>query len=136
MILLEDLSIAGCKSERPTALRYARDVPLRALMFVLLLGCQSREDKPAPPAASSQITADECPRFLQKARATITELGAHAGVPYTQQIEASAEKDCRADVAAGKPMLLGRCVLDAKDEAAVHACFPTYDQLTSRKPGP
>ena len=117
-------------------MRYAHGVPLRALLFVLLVGCQSRDGKAAPPASSSRITAEECPRFLQKARATITELGAHAGVPYTQQIEASAERDCRADVAAGKPMVLGRCVLDAKDEAAVHMCFPTYDQLTSRKPGP
>lgn len=118
------------------ALRYPRGVPLRALWLVLLLGCQSRDDKAAPPVSTSRITADECARFLQKARATITELGAHAGVPYTQQIEASAERDCRADVAAGKPMVLGRCVLDAKDEDAVHACFPTYDQLINKKPGP
>lgn len=118
------------------ALRYARRVTCAALVVVLLLGCQTSDPKGGPTAPRSSITAEECALFLAKARATITELGARAGVPYTQDIEASAAKDCRADVAAGKPMALGRCVLDAKDEAAVRACFPTYDQLSSGKPTP
>jgi hypothetical protein len=115
-------------------LRYPRGVLRTVALLSLLAGCQTSTSQ--PPAPRSTITADECPRFLAKARATITELGAHAGVPYTHEIEQTAERDCRADVAAGKPMALGRCVLDATDEAAVHACFPTYDQLVNRKPAP
>jgi len=100
------------------------------LVCLLAIGCQST-DKAAPQKA--QITADDCPRFLAKARRTIEEMGHHANLQYTPEIEASALKDCLADVAAGKPMVLPRCVLDATSEAAVHACFPTYDSLTNRK---
>lgn len=91
-------------------------------MLVVMLGCQSS----APRAG---IAADDCPKFLAKAHATIEEMGARAKLPYTAEMEANAERDCRADVAAGKPMVLARCVLDAPDDAGVHACFPTYDQL-------
>ncbi len=115
-------------------MRYPRGVK-RFVIVLLLFGCQSSGDKPPPPAplSPSQVTADDCQRFLTKARATIQAMGAHAGMTYTEQMEATAAKDCRADIAAGRPMALGRCVLDAPNEGAVHKCFPTYDQLMTKQ---
>ncbi len=104
---------------------------MRAVVCMLLLaGCQSTEKPPSPAA----FTAEDCQRFLTKARATIQAMGAKGGMTYNEQMEAVAVKDCRADLAAGKPMVLGRCVLDAASEDAVHKCFPTYDQLMNRPP--
>ncbi len=104
---------------------------------LLVAGCQARSEKapppPPPPASSSQITAAECPRFLAKARATIQAMGAKAGMTYNAQMEAKAVADCVADVAAGRPLVLGRCVLDAPSEDAVHRCFPTYEQVMTRE---
>ncbi|CAN5917111.1 hypothetical protein BH11MYX3_BH11MYX3_06150 [soil metagenome] len=102
----------------------------RWVLVLLVAGCQTA-DKPA--AASPQFTADDCPRFLAKARGTIQAMGAKAGMTYNEQMEASAVKDCRADLAAGRPMALGRCVLAATSEDAVHQCFPTYEQLMNGK---
>ena len=105
-----------------------------ALACLVVLGCQSEKAAPPPPPKPvSTITPQECRIFLVKARATMQELGSRAGVQYSQSIEENAIRDCEADVTAGKPMQLGRCVLDAKNEDEVHACFPTYDQLKDRK---
>jgi hypothetical protein len=50
-------------------------------------------------------------------------------------MEDNALKDCVADVAAGKPMLFPRCVLDAQNDTELHACFPAWDALApERKP--
>lgn len=103
-------------------------------MGLVVLGCQSdKAAPPPPPTTSSSITPQECRIFLVKARATMQELGSRVSVPYTQQMEETAIKDCEADVTAGKPMTFGRCILDAKSEDEVHKCFPTYDQLKDRK---
>jgi hypothetical protein len=104
-----------------------------ALLCLFVLGCQSEKAAPPPPPPVSSITPQECRIFLVKARATLQQLGSRVSIPYTQQIEETAIKDCEADVKAGKPMLLGRCVLDAKTEDEVHKCFPTYEQLNDRK---
>ncbi len=98
--------------------------------MLLVVSCQNADK---PPSTIAPFTAADCPRFLAKARATIQAMGAQAGMTYNEQMEASAVKDCRADVVAGRPMALGRCVLDARNEQAVHQCFPTYEQLTNRK---
>jgi hypothetical protein len=98
---------------------------------VLSIGCQAKDSPPSSPKPA--ITAAECGLFLTKARPTIEALAKRTGMAYTKQIEDSALKDCVNDVAAGQPMLLPRCVLDARSEAAVHACFPTYDAVMTGK---
>jgi hypothetical protein len=113
-------------------LRYAGAVK-RALWLLVILGCQTEKTATPPPPAVSAISVQECKLFLVKARATLQELGSRVNVSYTDQIETRAIKDCEDDVAGGKPMRLGRCVLDATTEDAVHKCFPTYDQLKDRK---
>lgn len=97
-----------------------------ALLFAALIGCKAKETPPPKPA----ITAAECGTFLTKARPTIEELGKRGGMTYTRGMEDNALKDCVADVAAGNPMLFARCVLDAKNDTEVHACFPAWDALT------
>jgi hypothetical protein len=102
-----------------------------ALLVATLIGCKAKETPPPKPA----ITAADCGMFLTKARPTIEELGKRGGMTYTRQMEDNALKDCVADVAAGKPMLFPRCVLDAQNDAELHACFPAWDALApERKP--
>ena len=94
-------------------------------LFAVLLACQAKETQPPKPA----ITAADCGTFLTKARPTIEELGKRGGMIYTKHMEDNALKDCVADVAAGKPMLFPRCVLDAQNDTEMHACFPAWDAL-------
>jgi hypothetical protein len=98
------------------------------LASALLFGCQAKDSPPAKPA----ITAADCGTFLTKARPVIEELAKRSGMTYSKQIEDNALRDCVADVAAGKPMLFPRCVLDAPNEAALRACFPAYDAITDK----
>ena len=99
-----------------------------AALLVFVLGCQSTEKaKPAP-----EIDATACRPFLVKARFVLQEMGSAAGMNYTQSIEEQAIKDCEADVKAGRPTELMRCVLAANETEAVKKCFPTYDQLKAR----
>ena len=91
-----------------------------------MIGCQAKES-PKPKVA---ITAAECGLFLTKARPVIEELAKRGGMTYTKQIEDSALADCTADGAAGKPMLFPRCVLDARNDTELHACFPAWDAVT------
>ena len=103
-----------------------------AALFVLL-GCQS-SDKAAPPA-EPPITAAACKPFLVKARFVLKEMGSAAGMNYSDAIEAQAIKDCEADVVAGRPTSLMRCVLAANTTEGVRQCFPTYDQVTQHGSG-
>jgi hypothetical protein len=98
------------------------------LACALVVGCQAKEPEPSP-AAKPAFTAADCGMFLTKARPVIEELGKRSGMTYTKQIEDSALRDCTADAAAGKPMLFARCVLDAQNDTALHACFPAYDDV-------
>lgn len=96
------------------------------------IGCQGSEPAPQPATATapvSAITAAQCGLFLTKARPVLEELATRSGMAYTKPIEDSALRDCQADVAAGKPMVFARCVIDAPTEAALHACFPAYDAV-------
>ncbi len=97
-----------------------------ALLFAALIACKAKETPPPTPA----ITPADCGTFLTKARPTIEELAKRGGMTYTKHMEDNALKDCVADVAAGKPMLFPRCVLDAKTDTELHACFPAWDALT------
>ena len=111
-------------------LRYPAEVKV-VLVCALMLACKAKET----PPPKSAISAAECGMFLTKARPTIEDLAKRSGMTYTKQIEDNALRDCVADVAAGKPMLFPRCVLDAQTDTALHACFPAYDVLTTeRKP--
>ena len=96
-----------------------------AALLVLVLGCQSSE-KAAPVP---EISAAQCRPFLVKARFVLQEMGSAAGMNYSQSIEESAIKDCEADVAAGRPSELMKCVLASNTTDGVRACFPTYDQV-------
>ena len=62
-------------------------------------------------------------------------MGSAAGMSYSQAIEDQAIKDCEADVAAGRPTSLMKCVLAANTTDAVKSCFPTYDQVMHRGSG-
>lgn len=101
-----------------------------AALWVLVLGCQSSEK--ATPEPAPQITAASCRPFLVKARFVLEEMGSAAGMQYTQSIEERAIKDCEADVAAGRPTELMKCVLAANETEAVRKCFPTYDQVKAK----
>lgn len=119
-----------CKACVSASLRYCGAVRA-ALLVVALIACKAKETPPPRPA----ITAAECGTFLTKARSTIEELGKRGGMTYTRKMEDTALADCVADVAAGKPMLFPRCVLDAQNDTELHACFPAWDALTpGRKP--
>ena len=110
------------------------------LVFVLALlaACDSSRTPPtaskgaasAPgaPGATAK-TADDCMLFLVKARATLTTMSKAAGVTYSASIEERALADCRTDLAAGTRSHLINCVLTARDEAGVQACFPRYEDL-------
>lgn len=99
-----------------------------AALCIVLIGCQSRDEpKPAP-----QITSAQCRPFLVKARFYLQEMGSAAGMNYTQSIEEKAIKDCEADVAAGRPTELMKCVLAANETEAVRRCFPTYQQVKGK----
>ena len=97
-----------------------------AALLVFVLGCKSH-DKPATP--EPEINAAACRPFLVKARFVLQEMGSAAGMNYTQSIEETAIKQCEADVAAGKPNELMRCVLATNTTDGVRQCFPTYDQV-------
>lgn len=98
-------------------------------LCAFVLGCQSAE-KASAPAPGPAITSAQCGLFLTKARPVLEEMATRSGMTYTKQIEDSALADCRADVAAGKPMAFARCVLDAPSDQALHACFPPYDAVS------
>lgn len=110
-----------------------------AALLVFVLGCQSEKAGKAAkgePAAPVEITAASCRPFLTKARVVLQEMGSAAGMSYTQTIEEQAIKDCEADLAAGRPSDLMKCVLAANTTDAVRACFPTYDQVKQRGAAP
>ena len=98
-------------------------------------GCQDsasqKQQQPAPVAKSS----DDCKLFLTKARTTMQNLSKAAGVSWTESMETTALEDCRNDLKAGKRAQLIDCVISAKDEPAVQACFPRYEELVDTKLG-
>lgn len=105
------------------------------LVVALLAACDGSRTQPtasqggsATPGATAK-TADDCKLFLVKARATLTTMSKAAGVTYSSSIEDRALADCRKDLAAGTRSHLIDCVLTARDEAAVQACFPRYEDL-------
>jgi len=105
------------------------------LVVALLAACEGSRTQPtasqggsATPGATAN-TADDCKLFLVKARATLTAMSKAAGVTYSSSIEDRALADCRKDLAAGTRSHLIDCVLTARDEAAVQACFPRYEDL-------
>lgn len=108
------------------------------LVVALLAACEGSRPQPtasqggsATPGApgATAKTADDCKLFLVKARATLTTMSKAAGVTYSSSIEDRALADCRKDLAAGTRSHLIDCVLTARDEAAVQACFPRYEDL-------
>ncbi len=109
---------------------------MRLLLVVALLAAcddsrtQSTASQGATPTPGATVkTADDCKLFLVKARATLTTMSKAAGVTYSSSIEDRALADCRKDLAAGTRSHLIDCVLTARDEAAVQACFPRYEDL-------
>ncbi len=100
-----------------------------AAVCVVLLACQTSDKAPPAPSKAPEITAASCRPFLVKARFLLEEMGTKAGMPYSQSIEEGAIKQCEADITAGRPVALMRCVLAAKTTDEVRACFPTLEQV-------
>lgn len=109
-----------------------------AVLLVMLLGCQSKQSESqgatGVPVKGAKTT-DDCKLFFEKARRSMTAMGLAAGVKYSPSIEAQALNDCRTDLAAGRRNPLIDCVLAARDEDGVQACFPRFDELTMPRAG-
>lgn len=106
------------------------------LVLVAVLGCQTKDSRPPAQqqgAGSAVKTADDCQRFFDRARPTLQAMASAAGMPLSPSTEQEGLRDCRADLAAGKRPPLIDCVLAAKDQAGVNACFPRYEELTRRR---
>ncbi|MDX2086462.1 MAG: hypothetical protein SFX73_01375 [Kofleriaceae bacterium] len=109
---------------------------MRWTIVAVLVVTACEDSKATQPAPAPEKTADDCKLFLTKARGTMEKLATAAGVTWSPAMEETALSECRADVAAGKRAHLIDCVLSAKDEPAVQACFPRFEELTDAKLAP
>jgi hypothetical protein len=111
---------------------------MRWLPIILLLcagACESKRSSssqgssPAPGPGTAPKTADDCELFFKKARPTLRRMAQANSMVMTQSIEEQGIRDCREDQARGVRSQLIDCVLAARDEQAVEACFPRIDEL-------
>jgi hypothetical protein len=114
---------------------------MRWLPILVVLMAGACESKPSDRSQSSNVgpgsgsakgpkTTDDCELFFKKARPLLTKMAKASGMAMKQSIEDAGIRDCREDLARGVRSKLIDCVLQARDEASVEACFPRYDELT------
>lgn len=77
---------------------------------------------PAPKVAVKGVHSfEECTRFVDKARPVIEEMTKKAGMPFGPGETAAFVTECTTSTAPRTPLM--DCVLAAKDEPAVRACY-------------
>ena len=108
------------------------------IALALAAGCSKSADKvsdqpAAAPAPAPQVAAtkavnsfEDCTRFIDKARPVIEEMTKKAGMPFGPGETATFVRECQASTAPREPLM--DCVLAAKDEPAVRACYASPAQ--------
>lgn len=99
------------------------------VLTALITGCSKSADKisdqpaPAPQVAVKGVNSfADCTKFIDKARPVVEEMTKKAGMPFGPGEINAFVTECTASTLPREPLM--DCVLAAKDETGVRACYP------------
>jgi hypothetical protein len=98
---------------------------MRWLLVVLALGACSKKSEGGAAGSASAEGGDDCQRYVDRARPFFAKMAKESGRPFDDTIVTQLVTQCREMKKQGKATdeKSMKCVLEAKDDAAVTACL-------------